>query len=57
MLCVAEVAERLGVHRNKVYRLIETGELHAYQLGGRRHTLRVDEHELDNWIYGEGDVA
>jgi excisionase family DNA binding protein len=57
LLGVPEVAARLGVHRNKVYRLIETGELPAFQLGGRGHTVRVDERELDAWLYDRGDAA
>jgi excisionase family DNA binding protein len=57
LLGVPEVAARLGVHRNKAYRLIETGELPAFQLGGRRHTVRIDELEFERWLYGGEDGA
>jgi excisionase family DNA binding protein len=45
------------VHRNTVYRLIETGQLPALQLGTRGYNVRVDENELDAWLYDQGDAA
>jgi excisionase family DNA binding protein len=57
LLRPTDVARRLGVHRNTVYRLIESGELPAFQLGGRGYTLRVDELEFERWFYDQGDVA
>jgi excisionase family DNA binding protein len=56
LLRPTDVARRLKVHRNTVYRLIETGELPALQLGGRGYTVRVDEQELERWLYGQGEA-
>jgi excisionase family DNA binding protein len=57
LLRVPEVAARLGVHRNTVYNLIERGHLPAFQPGGRRHIIRIDEAEFERWFYGGGDAA
>lgn len=38
----AEVADRLGVSRRKVYRLIESGELAAVTVGSRLMVLTTD---------------
>jgi excisionase family DNA binding protein len=57
LLRPTEVARRLGVHRNTVYRLIESGQLPALQLGGRGYTVRVDETELEQWLYEQGGPA
>lgn len=43
-LTVTEAAERLGVSRVTVWRMIQRGELVAYKIGGR-------------WILEAGDVA
>lgn len=43
-LTVTEAAERLGVSRVTVWRMIQRGELIAYKIGGR-------------WILEAGDVA
>jgi excisionase family DNA binding protein len=56
LLRVPEVAARLGVDPSTVYRWIESGRLPALQLGGRGYTVRVDERELETWLY-ENDVA
>jgi len=36
-----DVARRLNVHRNTVYRWIESGHLPAFQLGGGAQRIRV----------------
>ena len=47
---MAEAAERLDCHPALVYRLIERGDLPALQLGGRGHSIRIDEAEFDAWL-------
>lgn len=37
---VTEIATRLGVHRNTVYRLFDTGQLPAIRVGARRKVAR-----------------
>jgi excisionase family DNA binding protein len=54
LLRPTEVARRLGVHRNTVYRWIEGGHLPAFQLGGAKYAIRVDECELDRWLHEQG---
>jgi excisionase family DNA binding protein len=56
MLRPTDVARRLNVHRNTVYRWIESGHLPAFQLGGAKYAVRVDERELDAFIYGEDEA-
>ena len=51
LLSVTEVAERLGVSRRTVPRKIATGEIPALQLGGKHSPIRVDERELERWLY------
>jgi excisionase family DNA binding protein len=55
LLRVREVAQRLGVDPSTVYRLVQRGSLPALQIGGRGHTVRIDERELEAWLYDEGD--
>ena len=57
LLSIAEVAERLGVSRRTVERKIRAGELPALQLGGPRTPLRVDERELEEWLYRDLEGA
>ena len=57
LLSIAEVAERLGVSRRTVERKIRGGELPALQLGGPRTPLRVDERELEEWLYRDLEGA
>jgi len=45
MLTVNEVAERLKVHPQSVYRWIYSGKLNALKIGG---VLRIKEEELTN---------
>lgn len=56
LLTVAEVADRLRVSTDTVYRRISSGELPALAIGARR-PLRIDEDALDAWLYGDGDAA
>ena len=52
LLSVAEVAERLRVSPQTVYRRIADGVIPALRLGpGPNDTLRVDRAELERWIY------
>jgi excisionase family DNA binding protein len=50
-LTVPETAARLRVSRQTVYRAIAAGRLPAVQLGGPGAPLRVDERELEAWLY------
>lgn len=56
LLTLGEVADRLGVTRRTVERKVHAGEIPALQLGGPRSPLRVDERELDAWLYGKGQA-
>jgi excisionase family DNA binding protein len=51
LLTIDEVAERLGLSRHTVERKIAAGEIPALQLGGRHSPIRVDERELEAWLY------
>jgi excisionase family DNA binding protein len=42
-----EVAERLGLHPNTVYRAIAKKQLRAHKIG---KTLRVSPESLDTWL-------
>jgi excisionase family DNA binding protein len=53
LLTLAEVARRLSVSRATVYRMVYDGRLPAVRLGGRGAPLRVDEAELERWLYAE----
>jgi len=57
LLTIDEVAERLGLSRRTVERKIKRGELPALQLGGPRTAIRVDERELTDWLYSNGEGA
>ena len=52
-LTVAEVAKRLHVSEDTVRRRIASGDLPAVQFGGRRSPVRVDERELEQYVYGD----
>ena len=56
-LTLDEVAARLGVHRVTAYRMVRDGRISAVQLGRRGNALRVDERELDAWLYGLPDTG
>jgi excisionase family DNA binding protein len=53
LLAIDEVANRLRLSRRTVERLIGAELLPAYRVG--RRAIRVDENQLEAWIYG--DVA
>jgi excisionase family DNA binding protein len=53
LLTVREVADRLKLSEKSVRRRIASGELPAVRLGGRGAQLRVDERELDEYVYGD----
>jgi prophage regulatory protein len=53
LLTVREVADRLKLSEKSVRRRIASGELPAVRLGGRGTQLRVDERELDQYVYGD----
>jgi excisionase family DNA binding protein len=54
LLTPAEVAERLGVCIDTVYRRINTGDLPALRTSqfNKRVVLRIDELQLERWLYG-----
>ena len=51
---MAKAAERLDCNPALVYRLIESRALPALQLGGRGCSIRIDERELEAWLYEQG---
>jgi excisionase family DNA binding protein len=55
LLTVPQVAERLGVNRTTVYRLIHENELPAVRLrgGSKRAPLRIPEDEFLSWLYAD----
>jgi excisionase family DNA binding protein len=61
MLRIGAVAARLDCSESTVRRLIANGQLPAVQLGGPGHSLRIPEHELEEWLLGapgrNGDAA
>jgi excisionase family DNA binding protein len=57
LLTVQETAERLAVHEDTVRRRIARGEIPAVQLGGRGSSLRIDERELEAWLYGRPNLT
>lgn len=58
LLTVAQVARRVGVSEITIRRRIREGALPAIRLGPTdRSPLRVDEHELAAWLYGDGEAA
>ncbi len=58
LLSVPEVAERTGLAVSTVRHKIADGTLPALKLGPNRHSaVRVDEAELERWIYGWDEPA
>jgi len=51
LLTLDQVAERLQLSRRTVERHLAAGEIPALQLGGPRTAVRVDESELEAWLY------
>jgi excisionase family DNA binding protein len=51
LLTVPEVARRLGLHRDTVYRKIDRGEIPAIRIGPDDvGPLRVREEEFEAWL-------
>ncbi len=58
LLAVAEVATRTGFGISTVRRKIAEGEIPAVRLGSKPGmSVRVDERELEAWLYGKDDAA
>jgi excisionase family DNA binding protein len=57
LLTVPQVAERLGIDRSTVYRLIHENELPAVRLrrGPKRSPLRIPEDEFEAWLFAYAD--
>jgi excisionase family DNA binding protein len=53
LLTIDEAAERLGLSRRTVQRKIASGEIPAFQLGGKGTAIRIDERELERWLESE----
>jgi excisionase family DNA binding protein len=51
LLTVSEAAARLGQSDQTVRRKIRSGMLPAVQLGGPRSAVRIDERDLETWLY------
>ena len=52
-MTVPEVASRLRVSKATVYRRIAEGSLPAVRVGDGFGPVRVDEQELEAWLYPE----
>ena len=50
LLTVMEVAERLGLYKGSVYKMIDLGMLPAVKVGPNEGAIRVRESDLDQWI-------
>jgi excisionase family DNA binding protein len=50
LLTSGQVAGRLAVSKQTVYRLVATDDLPAIRLGGAGRSLRVDEADLEEWL-------
>ena len=46
----SEAARLLNCSRQKIYRLVDVGELKALQLGGPGCGLRIDKNSVDSFI-------
>ena len=53
LLTVREVAERTRLSERSIRGKIASGVLPAVQIGGRYSAVRIDEQELNEYIYGE----
>lgn len=56
LLTIKEAAATLGLHPQTVRTKIARGELPALQLGGPGSAVRIDERELDAWLYEDPAV-
>jgi excisionase family DNA binding protein len=50
LLTAGQVAARLALSKQSVYRMIASDDLPAIRLGGVGHSLRVDEADLEQWL-------
>lgn len=50
LLRITEAADRLGVHRSVVYRLINTGQLRKTHIGRGARSTRVSEDALAEFV-------
>jgi excisionase family DNA binding protein len=58
LLTIREVAAQLRVSQRTVERLLAKGELPALQVGSHpRAPVRIDEAELEEWLYGDPGAA
>ena len=57
LLTVKETAALLDLHPMTVRRKIERGEIPALRLGNKGTSIRIDEAELQRWLYGPGEAA
>ena len=57
LLTIDQAAERLGLSRRTVEHKIASGEIPALQLGGKHSPIRVDERELEAWLYRDPEGA
>jgi len=53
LLTIEETAARLRLSEKTVRRLVDAGLLPAYRVA--RRAVRVDENQLEDWIYGPDD--
>jgi excisionase family DNA binding protein len=54
MYRAATVAEKLNVSRSTVYRLIESGQLHAVRVGVSKGAVRIPENSLNSYLASVG---
>jgi excisionase family DNA binding protein len=54
LLNVASAAKQLSVSEKTVRRLISAGRLPAVKVGAQ---MRIDQAELDAYVYGPGEAA
>jgi excisionase family DNA binding protein len=52
-LTIKDVAERLHVHDRTVRAMIRDGRLPAVRLGGPGSAIRIDERELEAFLYAD----
>jgi len=57
LLTIREVMARLDQSEAAVRRHIRAGRIPAVQLGGKGSAIRVDERDLERFVYGPGDAA
>lgn len=48
MLTLKQLAKKLSVHENTLYKLVNKKEIPHKRIGGK--AIRFDEQEIENWI-------